>query len=147
VKLRVVAGLLAVAVGAPAAPARADAFNVVEVFNNVFAPEEIHVPKGETITWMARAAGHTVTAGDGRFSFPEGGGTLAAGQTVSWTFETDETVFYRCIIHGPGMAGLVVVGEGTPPPPPPPEPPRRLVPTPEYPTIARALIGAERGTT
>jgi len=145
VNRRALAAGLMLAATAATAPARADAINVVEIFNNFFEPQKITIAKGETVTWVSREGGHTVTANDDRFSFPELG-TSVRGDTFSWTFHEDETFSYRCLVHGPGMAGVVVVGAGSPPPPPPPEPPRRVVPSADYPTIARALIDAEPTT-
>lgn len=134
------AGLVLVATTA-LTPARADAINVVEVVNNFFDPQRITIAHGETVTWILREGGHTITANDGRFSFPDEG-TGVRGDVFSWTFAADETFSYRCLVHGPGMNGVVVIGAGSPPPPPPPEPPHRIVPSPEYPTIARALADA-----
>lgn len=140
----IVTGLM-LAAAVAVAPAHAGAANVVEVLNNVFAPNEIAVARGEGVTWLARDGGHTITADDGRFSFPEGR-TSVRGDTFTWTFDADETFSYRCLVHGPGMRGVIIVGAGSPPPPPPPEPPRRVVPSPAYPSLARALDGAEPTT-
>jgi plastocyanin len=145
-RTRALAVALCLAAGLIAPLARADAVNIVEVRSNEFLPRLIEIARGETVTWVARDAGHTVSADDGRFSFPVDGGSLSQGQSASWTFSDDETFAYRCAVHGPGMAGVVVVGAGSPPPPPPPEPPRRIVPSEAFPTIAAALAGAEPST-
>lgn len=139
-------GLVLIAGMSAWAPSQAALVNLVEVRSNVFEPRAIAIAPGETVTWTARDAGHTVTADDGRFSFPSGGGTLARGDTAAWTFGADETVAYRCLVHGPAMAGVVVVGAGSPPPPPMSEPHHRTVPSPEFPTINAALKGVERNT-
>jgi plastocyanin len=75
-----------------------------------FSPPTLTVPAGTTVTWTnADQAAHTVTADDGSFD----AGFIAAGQTVSLTFDTPGTYPYYCIPHGApggaGMAGVIVV--------------------------------------
>ena len=68
-----------------------------------YAPAEIKVAKGTTITWMQQdSAPHTVT-GDEFDS-----GTLSKGKTYSRTFDEVGTYEYICTIH-PSMKGKVIV--------------------------------------
>lgn len=131
----------------PAGPlARADVVNVVQVRNFRYEPQTLSLAKGETVRFTAMDTKHTVTARDGRFDFfPDR--TLNQGESVEWTFRADETVAYYCRIHEPSMAGVIVVGEGSPRPPPPLEPAPEVREVPAgYPTITAALAAAPRGT-
>lgn len=122
----------------PIAPAHA-LTHLVQVKGGAFQPASIAIAVGDTVQWNALEMGHTVSAADYRFDFwPDR--TLKTGDSVSWTFTEDETVRYLCRIHGPGMAGVIRVGEGSPPPPPPPviTGESRRVPS-QYPTINAAL--------
>ena len=126
------------------APARAAPVNLVRLTDNRFDPSTVQIAKGETVTWVVSDGTHTLTASDGRFSYPDEPDTLGRGDVVRWTFTEDETFTYLCKIHFPVMRGTIVVGEGSPPPPPPVES-HRAVPS-QYPTITAALAGAPRGT-
>lgn len=123
------------------------AVTVVQVRSNYYSPQETHIAVGDTVSWTAFDAGHTVTADDLRFDFYPSR-TLNQGETVSYTFTTDnETVYYHCRIHGPAMYGVIIVGNGSPPPPPPPPGPGEVRTVPSgYPTIGAALQGAPAGS-
>lgn len=130
---------------APAAPQT----HPVELHSNFFTPRTIFVSPGDTVAWTAIDGGHTVEADDGRFNFfPQR--FIARGETVSFTFLTDETVRYHCRVHGAdgggGMAGTIVVGEGSPadPQPTPTIVEHRWVPG-QYGTIAAAMDGIAAG--
>src|SRR5688572_13298119 len=112
----------------------------VDVRSNFFDPQELRITAGQTVQWNAVDGGHSVDAEDGRFRFPDSAGTLSAGDTVTYTFTTDdERVVFACRVHS-SMRGVVVVGD--PPPPPPVEDPPaeiRNVPSPAFPTISSAV--------
>jgi plastocyanin len=143
---RVVVLALALLAGAASLPgaSAAPVPGVVEVHNNFFDPQTVRIEPGGTVRWTVVDGGHTITADDGRFDFPASG-TLAAGESVSWTAAGDEVVRYHCKIHdGEGMVGSIVVGDGGVVPPPAPSSVLR-VPA-EYPTVAAAVAAATEGS-
>jgi plastocyanin len=105
--------------------------NTVEMTDDLkFAPEEIEIPAGTTVTWKnVGSIGHTVTAyedkiPDGATYFASGGfdseqaakdgypdkGNITEGRTYEHTFETKGTYEYYCIPHEMnGMVGTVEV--------------------------------------
>ncbi|HET9223494.1 MAG TPA: plastocyanin/azurin family copper-binding protein, partial [Roseiflexaceae bacterium] len=106
--------LLPVAGAAP----RAETKNV-SIKDFEFAPKEITVNVGDTISWKNDgAAPHTVTADDGSFD----SGNLNAGGTFSQTFDKAGTIPYYCMLHGAkggtGMAGTITVAEAAAAPAP-----------------------------
>lgn len=81
----------------------------VSIVDFAFDPGSVTVDAGATVTWTNQGPSpHTVTADDGSFD----SGTLDAGGTFSFTFNTAGTVSYHCTIH-PNMVGSVVVNGGT----------------------------------
>ena len=79
--------------------------------NACFAPSEIRIGIGTTITWTNDdTAAHTVTSGDvktgpiGQFD----SGLFMAGKSFSFTFETKGQYPYYCQVH-PWMTGKVIV--------------------------------------
>jgi plastocyanin/predicted lipoprotein with Yx(FWY)xxD motif len=89
------------AASSPAATGGASA----KIANFAFAPVDITVTVGETVTWTnADSPSHTVTADDG--SFDSGG--IAPGATFSQSFTKAGTYAYHCTIH-PSMTGTVTV--------------------------------------
>ncbi|MCA1822977.1 MAG: right-handed parallel beta-helix repeat-containing protein [Mycobacteriales bacterium] len=122
----------------------------MEVRDIEFVGARVVAAAGATVRWTAIDGGHSVTADDGSFDLPVGG-LLEPGDVVTWRApRTDATIRYHCRIHGGrgglGMSGVVVVGRGQPRTTVPPAP-TRLVPSRRYPTLARALTSAPRGTT
>ena len=100
-------GLIAtglVAVGGVGAVGAAPAAVVIQHY--AFAPGQLTVAVGDTVTWTNRdAVGHDVTSiGAG----PLASGRLAAGQAYSATFASAGTFRYTCTIH-PDMVGVVTV--------------------------------------
>jgi plastocyanin len=88
------------------APATA-AGPAVSVQDNSFAPADIKVAVGDTVTFTNEGAvTHTVTATDGA-DFDSG--SLAPGKTYKWTAKKAGKVSYVCTIH-PGMQGTIQVG-------------------------------------
>nr|WP_286150318.1 cupredoxin family copper-binding protein [Mycobacterium sp. ST-F2] len=84
---------------APAGP------NAVDIDNFAFAPAELTVPAGTTVTWTNHDEDpHNVVAEGGQFRSP----TMGSGATFSYAFTTPGTFTYVCGIH-PFMHGTVVV--------------------------------------
>ena len=70
-----------------------------------FSPATLRVKKGATVTWTnTDSAPHTVTGDQGG----ETSGTLAQGQSYSFTFDALGTFPYHCRFHS-GMRGTVEV--------------------------------------
>lgn len=138
-------------------PARA-ASAAVEVLDNVFRPEEVHIDPGDSVVWTYQRGQntHTVTS-DERGQFDSGDMRPESNRTFSHTFDQAGYYPYFCRYHGArggaGMAGLVVVGDPAGPPPGS-EPsggdsasrPRLVVPR-DFPTIQRAVDAALPGST
>ncbi|MGA7053397.1 MAG: cupredoxin family copper-binding protein [Mycobacterium sp.] len=77
----------------------------VSIDNFAFAPANLTVKAGSTVTWTNRdEEPHTVAATDGSFHSPG----MGTGATFSHTFSTAGTFDYVCSIH-PMMHGTVVV--------------------------------------
>ena len=73
---------------------------------SAYAPNPVTITSGTTVTWTNNdSIAHTSTSDTaGVFN----SGTIAAGGSFSFTFQTKGTVTYHCTIH-PGMVGTVVV--------------------------------------
>jgi plastocyanin len=73
--------------------------------NRAYAPDDLTVSTGTTVTWTNNdSIAHTSTSdGSGWNS-----GVVAPGGQFSQTFQTPGTFSYHCTIH-PGMVGRVVV--------------------------------------
>ncbi|NPE27759.1 cupredoxin family copper-binding protein [Methanococcoides sp. SA1] len=77
----------------------------VMIENFEFAPKEIRISVGDTITWTnLDSAPHTATDNNDNFD----SGTLEKGESFSMTFEEAGTYDYICTIH-PYMKGTVIV--------------------------------------
>lgn len=117
----VLAGGLLLFTMAVAAPALA-ATIAVSIADRTFAPADIVVAKGDTVTWTVTKSisePHTVTSGVSSDAAPgsifdsklENGAKLQdTGATFSFTFEATGTYAYFCQIH-PDMKGSVTVKE------------------------------------
>ena len=89
----------------------------VAIVDNSYDPAELTVVAGTTVVWQhAGTARHSVTAKDGSFdSSPKCNKTtgldecLQTGQNYPHEFDTPGRFEYSCKIHGPLMAGVVVV--------------------------------------
>jgi plastocyanin len=89
----------------------------------VFTPAVVWVESGATVTWEIEGAAHSVTAyhpdNDKPIRVPGDAagfdsGTLDAGGTYEYTFETPGVYNYYCTPHESlGMTGIVIVGEAT----------------------------------
>ena len=68
-----------------------------------FAPAEVSVAAGATVTWTNRdTVPHSVTATDGSFD----SGAIEPGKSFEW--KASEPVAYHCVYH-PSMTGSVKV--------------------------------------
>ncbi len=87
------------------APTPAAGANQVTIDGFAFAPPNLTVPAGTTVTWTNRdEEPHTVAASDGSFHSPG----MGTGATFAHTFSAPGTFDYVCSIH-PMMRGTVVV--------------------------------------
>lgn len=82
----------------------------VSLENTRFEPASVTVDAGTTVVWTNNdEIQHTVTADNGTFD----SGTLATGETFSYTFNEPGVYPYHCQFHGvaggTGMVGLVTV--------------------------------------
>jgi plastocyanin len=88
-------------VGAQSAPAPAK----VTIDNFAFAPAELTVPAGTTLTWVnAQNVRHTATADNSAWD----SGILASNQSFQFTLDQVGDFTYHCDIH-PDMVGVVHV--------------------------------------
>lgn len=73
--------------------------------NRAFAPDNLSIAAGSTVTWTnTDRVAHTTTADARGFD----SGTVPAGGQFSFTFQNPGTYAYHCTIH-PGMVGVVTV--------------------------------------
>ena len=85
--------------------AQREAREDIRIQNRAFAPGNITIKKGQTITWKNfDDLDHTVDAEDGSFS----SGTIKKGKTFSHTFKKAGRYPYSCRLH-PRMKGVIVV--------------------------------------
>jgi hypothetical protein len=78
---------------------------VVRVADFTFAPAEVQLDVGETVSWSNEdPTAHTVTADDGSFD----SGTMGPGATFSHRFDEPGTYSYACAIHPPMRATIRV---------------------------------------
>ena len=100
------AGLTLLAAAAMAQQvAAAPAEIVIDKFK--FAPMNLTVPAGTTVTWLNKDnTAHTVISGDGPTPFKSAG--MDTGDKYEFTFATPGTYKYRCSLH-PQMIGTIVV--------------------------------------
>ena len=105
--------LLGVLMFAPAAWAQGQEEVTVRMEDNFFAPANITVEPGTTVTWVQSGDNpHTTTSYDGLWD----SGMIEGGSegTFSFTFEEPGTYDYFCIPHEDlGMVGSVTVTGGT----------------------------------
>jgi len=73
--------------------------------NRAFAPDDLSIAVGTTVTWMnTDSVAHTSTSDAPGWN----SGTVAPGGRFSLVFQTAGTFAYHCSIH-PGMIGSVTV--------------------------------------
>ncbi len=80
----------------------------VTIANFAFSPTDITVKKGTKVTWTNNDGTTHIIAGD--TSDGPSNGTVAPGQSYSFTFDTVGTFKYHCAIHS-SMTGSVTVTE------------------------------------
>jgi len=79
----------------------------VNIKNFVFNPTTITIKSGTRVTWVNNdSVPHTVTSDSGSLL---NSGTLAPGQSFSFSFSSVTSVNYHCALH-PAMKGTVIVG-------------------------------------
>lgn len=94
---------------APAGPTNV----TVDMANFAYAPGDLTVAAGTTVTWANQDTGprHSATAADGTFDT----GLFNGGETASFTFDEPGTYVYYCTLHGSpdgsGMAATITVTE------------------------------------
>jgi plastocyanin len=77
----------------------------VSIAGFAFAPQDLTVKVGTTVTWANQdSATHNVVADDNSFSSPD----LSTGDKFSFTFAKAGTYSYRCGFHA-NMKGTIVV--------------------------------------
>ena len=78
----------------------------VNIKNFIFDPATITVKPGTRVTWVNNdSVPHTVTSDSGSLL---NSGTLAPGQSFSFSFSSATSVNYHCVLH-PAMKGVVIV--------------------------------------
>jgi plastocyanin len=100
----------------------------VAINDGSFAPTELRVTAGTTVTWTNQGRGAHTTTSQGNWD----SGRLGSGQSWSRQFDTPGTFAYFCTIHPTSMRASVVV-EGAPsqpvaPPPAQADPPAQAEP-------------------
>jgi plastocyanin len=101
----VIAGALALALGAAAIGADMAAGGAVAIKNFAFGPTETTVHAGTTVTWKnLDGEPHTVVSVDGVFR----SSALDQGEAYAWKATKPGTYRYMCGIH-PNMRGTIVV--------------------------------------
>jgi plastocyanin len=80
---------------------------LIEMGDHFFAPAQLTVKVGTTVTWRSVGQStHDLAARDGSFKDPG----MSFGQTLSYTFTRAGSFPYVCMQHeGDGMVGVVTV--------------------------------------
>jgi amicyanin len=119
--LLAVAGL---ALNPTASPVRAGSDHLVEIVGFDYAPRDLTIRVGDTVTWTnLDAVAHTATSTTGAFD----SGDLEQGESWSLTFTAPGTYDYLCTPH-PSMTGRIVVQAAAAPAPTPTSPPTGALP-------------------
>jgi plastocyanin len=80
----------------------------VDIKNMMFTPSQISVQKGAKVTWTNNdTTAHTVIDDLSNVGGPASG-SIAPGETYSFTFDKTGSFQYHCSIH-PSMRGTIVV--------------------------------------
>jgi plastocyanin len=137
--LAILAAVLLPAALAPALGAGAErhaAGKVVPIKDFEFAPAELTITAGDTITWENNGPRpHTATSLDGTFD----SGNLDAGQTFSATFANAGTFIYACRYHDIMQGTITVVA----PAPTPTAAPTGQVTASDQPVVGGAITLAQ----
>lgn len=83
----------------------------VEMSGDCFRPAVARVEVGEELTFV-NLDSHDHTVGGVAGIFGDGHDSIFAGQSVTFRFDEEGVYPFFCLVH-PGMAGAVVVGDGT----------------------------------
>ncbi|HKY49867.1 MAG TPA: plastocyanin/azurin family copper-binding protein [Candidatus Limnocylindria bacterium] len=96
-----------VAPATTASPAATAATALVEMGDHFFAPAQLTVRVGTTVTWKSVGQStHDLAARDGSFKIPG----MSFGDTYSYTFTRAGSYPYVCAQHeGDGMTGTITV--------------------------------------
>ena len=110
VPIGLVLAAAAVAVSGGAGTVRAGGDHAVEIVNFAYAPQELTIRVGDTVTWTnLDVVAHTATSTSGAFD----SGDLEQGESYSLTFDAAGTYDYLCTPH-PSMTGRIIVLEAAP---------------------------------
>ena len=102
---------VALAFAAGVVPVRAGAGHLVEIADFAYAPADLTITAGDTVTWTnLDAVAHTATDTGGAWDT----GLLEQGESASITFTAAGTYEYLCTPH-PSMTGRITVVAGTQP--------------------------------
>lgn len=101
----------------PAATPPASSGDTVAIANFAFSPQKLVVKAGTTVTWTNEDGSlHTVTSTDGpgtdaATTSAFDSGSLAQGETFSFSFAAAGTYYYECTLHASmaAMHGEIVV--------------------------------------
>ncbi len=116
--------IAAIVLGVAAIGQARAATHAVEITDFTFAPAELTVVAGDTVTWTnLDPVVHTATSTTGAFD----SGDLAQGASYSVTFTTPGTYDYLCTPH-PQMTGRIIVVAAAAPPAPTAAPTTGAVP-------------------
>jgi len=86
-------------------PTTSQTAGVVTIQNFAFSPASLNIKKGETVTWTNEdSTSHIIASDSNAFQ----SGSLAKGQTFSFTFSTAGQFPYHCSIH-PSMKAMIIV--------------------------------------
>jgi plastocyanin len=78
----------------------------VETGDDYYAPVQVTVHAGDTVTWTnVGGAAHTITSSDGSWGTDD----LEPDSTYSFTFTQAGTYQYRCVLHSDHAPGTIVV--------------------------------------
>jgi plastocyanin len=108
--------LIAVAVFLAVTPAIVSAKTYkITIRDEGFDPDSLTIEVGDTVKWVVKSGiAHTMVPGN------DHGGTceenlnytfMSNNETFSYTFNTPQTCYYTCPLHGAGMDGVIYVKE------------------------------------
>lgn len=81
----------------------------IDISGFAYDPDTLTVQVGDTVTWTNQdSAAHTVTADNADFD----SGSLAQGETWSFTFDSAGTWDYHCTFH-PMMTAVIIVEDSS----------------------------------
>jgi plastocyanin len=91
--------------GTPSSPTANQSSGAVAIQNFAFSPASLTIKKGESVTWTNEdSVAHIIVSDSSAFQ----SGSLAKGQTFSFTFNQTGQFPYHCSIH-PSMKATIIV--------------------------------------